>query len=118
MPLRQYFMWVGGFLLLGLFAADWCLPAPVVHARSAIPPQERVNLRIHSDQKWPERVVFDTTGSRLASAADKSPVPEVLASRDRGQAKQLTLLFLQTLNRAWFGIEESEHATNWKTHRS
>jgi hypothetical protein len=118
MPLRQYFMWVGSFLLLGLFAADWCLPAPVVHARSAIPPQERVNLRVHSDQKWPERVVFDTTGSRLASAADKSPVPEVLASQDRGQARQLTLLFLQTLNRAWFRIEESEQATNWKTHRS
>jgi hypothetical protein len=117
MPLRQYFTWVGSFLLLGLFAADWWLPT--VHApRSEIPPQERVNLRIRSDQKWPERVVFDTTGSRLASAADNSPVSEVLPSQDRGQAKQLTLLFLQTLNRAWFRIEESEPATNRKTHRS
>lgn len=118
MPLRQYFTWVGSFLLLGLFAADWCLPAPAVHARSAIPPQERVNLRIRSDQKWPERVVFDTTDSRLASAADNSRVPEGLPSQDRGQARQLTLSFLRTLNRAWFRIEESEHATNWKTHRS
>jgi hypothetical protein len=116
MPLRQYFMWVGSLLLPGLFAADWCLPAPVLHARSAIPPQERVNLRIRSDQKWPERVVFDTTGSRLASAADKSPVPE--PTQDYGQARQLTLSFLQTLNKAWFRIEESEQATNRKTHRS
>lgn len=111
-------MWVGSLLLLGLFAADWCLPAPVVHARPAIPPQERVNLRIRSDQKWPERVVFDTTGSRLASAADKSPVAEVLPSQDRGQARQLTQLFLQTLNKAWFRIEEQEQATSKKTHRS
>ena len=118
MPLRQYFMWVGSLLLLALFAADWCLPAPVHAPRSAIPPQARVNLRIHSDQKWPERVVFDTTDSRLASAADKSPVPEVLPSQDRAQAKQLTLSFLQTLNRAWFRIEESEQATNSKTDRS
>jgi hypothetical protein len=40
------------------------------------------------------------------------------ASERSRPAKQLTLLFLQTLNRAWFGIEESEHAANWKTHRS
>ena len=68
MPLRQYFTWVGSFLLLGLFAADWCLPAPVVDApRSGIPLHERISLRIHSDQKWPERVVFDTTGSEHAT---------------------------------------------------
>jgi hypothetical protein len=109
---------MGSLLLLGLFVADWCLPAPIVRAPSQIPPQERVNLRIRSDQKWPERVVFETTGSRLASAADKSPMVEVLPSQDSGEVKQLTLLFLQTLNRTWFRIEESAQATNWKTHRS
>src|SRR5258705_4523892 len=117
MPLRQYFAWVGSILLAGLFVADWCFPAPVHAPRSEILPHERVNLRIHSDHKWPEKVVFDTTGSRLASAADKSPASEMSPSQDRGQVRQLTLLFLQTLNRAWFGIEESEHATNWKTNR-
>ena len=51
MPLRQYFMWVGSILLVMLFAADWCFPAPVAHApHSEIPPNERINLRIHSDE--------------------------------------------------------------------
>jgi hypothetical protein len=68
MPLRQYFTWMGSFLLLGLFAADWCFPAPVVHTpRSEIPLHERISLRIHSDHKWPERVVFDTTRSEHAT---------------------------------------------------
>lgn len=68
MPLRQYFTWVGSLLLLGLFAVDWCLPAPAVHApRSGLLLHERISLRIHSDHKWPERVVFDTTGSEHAA---------------------------------------------------
>jgi hypothetical protein len=29
MPLRQYFAWVGSILLVALFVADWCFPAPV-----------------------------------------------------------------------------------------
>jgi hypothetical protein len=118
MPLRQYFAWVGSILVVALFVADWCLPAPFHAPHPEIPPSERVNLRIRSDHKWPDKVVLDTTGSRLAFASNKSPASEVLTSQDRSQAKQLTLLFLQTLNRAWFGIEESEHATNGKTHRS
>jgi hypothetical protein len=81
MPLRQYLAWVGSTLLVMLFAADWCFPAPVAHApHSEIPPNERINLRIHSDHKWPERVVFDTTRSRLTPAAGVSPEPDVLPS--------------------------------------
>jgi hypothetical protein len=67
MPLRQYFAWVGGLLLVGLFAADWLFPAPVHAPRSEIPPNETVNLRIRSDQKWPERVVIDA-GRRARDA--------------------------------------------------
>ena len=89
MPLRQYFMWVGSILLVMLFAADWCFPAPVAHApHSEIPPNERINLRIHSDHKWPERVVFDTTRSRLTPAAGVSPEPDVLPSPNPAQAEQ------------------------------
>jgi hypothetical protein len=81
MPLRQYFMWVGTILLVMLFAADWCFPPPVAHApHSEIPPNERINLRIHSDVRWPERVVFDTTRSRLTPTAGVSPEPDVLPS--------------------------------------
>ena len=62
MPLFQYFGWVGSFLLAALFAANWCCSAPTARApRSDVPLNQRINIRIHTDHKWPERVVFDTT---------------------------------------------------------
>jgi hypothetical protein len=82
MPLRQYFVWVGSFLLVGLFAGDWCFPAPAHAARSEIPLNARINLRIRSDHKWPERVVFETARSRLQPAADVNPEPNVLPSQN------------------------------------
>lgn len=70
MPLLQYFGWVGGFLLAALLAASWCISAPIAPAASAnLPLDQKINIRIHTDQKWPERVVFDTTHSRLAPEA-------------------------------------------------
>jgi hypothetical protein len=72
MPLLQYFGWVGGSLVAALFAADWCCSAPIVPApRSDVPFDQKINIRIHSDQKWPERVVFDTTRSTLAEKPDE-----------------------------------------------
>ena len=67
MPLFQYFGWVGGFLFAALLAANWCSSAPIALApRSDVPFDQRINIRIHTDHKWPERVVFDTTRSALA----------------------------------------------------
>jgi hypothetical protein len=66
MPLFQYFGWVGGFLFVALFAVNWCVSAPIAAApNSNVPFDQKINIRIHTDQKWPERVVFDTTGSTL-----------------------------------------------------
>jgi hypothetical protein len=74
MPLFQYFGWVGSCLLAALFAANWCLSAPIAPAPpSDVPPNQRVNIRIHTDHKWPERVVFDTTRSALAREARLLP---------------------------------------------
>jgi len=71
MPLLKYFGWVGSFLLAALFAANWCCSAPIVRApRSDVPFDQKINIRIHSDQKWPERVVFDTTRPTLAQKPD------------------------------------------------
>jgi hypothetical protein len=58
MLLGRYFLYVGGALLVLLFVADFCLPK--------LPASERANIdlpaiRIHSDQKWPDRVVYDTS---------------------------------------------------------
>jgi hypothetical protein len=70
MPLLQYFGWVGGFLLAALLAASWCISAPIAPAPdSDVRLDQKINIRIHTDQKWPERVVFDTTRSRLAREA-------------------------------------------------
>jgi hypothetical protein len=65
LPLRAYFLSVGGALLLVLFAAHWVLPAPLPsrHAASqSVPP-----IRIRSDVKGPQAVVIDT--SRVPSTA-------------------------------------------------
>jgi hypothetical protein len=71
MPLFQYFGWAGASLFVALPAANWCMSAPIAAApRSDVPLDQRINIRIHTDHKWPERVVFDTTRSTLAQRGD------------------------------------------------
>ena len=59
-PVRGYFLWVGGALLVLLFAANSLLPAPLpsklIESHSALPP-----IRITSELKGPEAVVIDTS---------------------------------------------------------
>jgi hypothetical protein len=59
-PVRGYFLWVGGALLVLLFAADSLLPAPppskLIVSHSTLPP-----IRITSELKGPEAVVIDTS---------------------------------------------------------
>lgn len=66
-PLRGYFLSVGGALLLLLLAADWVLPAPLptrfVESDSALPP-----IRIRSEVRPPEAVVIDTNRPELVEA--------------------------------------------------
>jgi len=65
MPLARYFLYVGGALLTLVFLLDACLTGlPVIersHANSPV-------IRIHSDRKWPERIVFDTTLPTIVAA--------------------------------------------------
>ena len=69
MPLLKYFGWVGSFLVAALFAASWCFSVPIARSRpSDVPLNQRINIRIHTDHKWPDRVVFDTSRWRLAPA--------------------------------------------------
>ena len=88
MPIRKYFSWVGSFLLAALFVADWWLPNPVAHPHSEIPPNERVNLRIRSDQKWPERIVFDTTHPRPSLAVETHPEPDIGPKQELAGSEQ------------------------------
>jgi hypothetical protein len=65
MPVFQYFGWVGSFLIATLLAANWCLPAPMA-PHPGVPLDQKIKIRIHTDHKWPERVVFDTAGAVVA----------------------------------------------------
>jgi hypothetical protein len=60
MPVARYFLFVGGALLALLFVLDAVLPKVPV-AASTEASADRSTIRIHSDRKWPERVVFDTS---------------------------------------------------------
>ena len=64
MPIARYIAFVGSLLVAILFIADWYLPmAPTqsVTSREA----DKPIMRIKSDQKWPERIVFDTNAPTI-----------------------------------------------------
>lgn len=60
MPLARYFLFVGGVLLALLFISGSMLPKSPM-AESAVLGVERSSLKIDSDRKWPERIVFGTS---------------------------------------------------------
>jgi hypothetical protein len=94
MPLMRYFVFVGGALLALLLIANACLPAlPVADSsRSAV---DLSVIRIHSDTKWPERVVFDTTRPTIVpalvvAAMAEAPLPQksTVAEPAKGQVRE------------------------------
>jgi hypothetical protein len=104
MPLARYFSYVGGVLLALLLVLDAYLPkAPVVERADANLPV----IRLHSDRKWPERVVYDTSlptiiPAQIASGKASIPAPatvtdvsiktserEAIAQMQPSDAKQL-----------------------------
>ncbi len=72
MPLARYFLFVGGVLLALLFASNAVLPnssstdGPVAGLSDTA--RDLPTVRIASDRKWPERVVFDTSIQTLVPA--------------------------------------------------
>jgi hypothetical protein len=68
MPLFLYFGWVGRFLLAALLADNWYLPVPIA-PQSGVPLDQKISIRIHTDHKWPERVVLDNSGTMVAQKA-------------------------------------------------
>jgi hypothetical protein len=86
MPVLRYFLFVGGALLALLFAVDAVVPKePLVTAAEASATSESATtenpgLRIRSDRKWPERIVFDTSMPTIVppaqtAATEVSPPP-------------------------------------------
>lgn len=68
MPVARYFLLVGGVLLALLFLSNEVLPQLPVAERVAETGPNKSVIRINSDRKWPERVVFDTNMPTIAPA--------------------------------------------------
>jgi hypothetical protein len=77
MPVARYFLFVGGVLLALLLAIDAFVPQQAVvasqAASQAAPSVDKTVVRIRSDQKLPERVVYDTSLPTIV------PPPAVIA---------------------------------------
>jgi hypothetical protein len=100
MPLARYFLYVGGVLLTLVFILDACLvKLPVVE-------RAHVNLpviRIHSDRKWPERIVFDTTRptivpARAAIVEDRVASPATVAGVAVREREREAFALMQSSN--------------------
>ncbi len=64
MPLVRYFFYVGAVLVALLIISDAYLPKmPMPESAAA----DLSMIRIRSDRKWPERVVFDTSSPAFAA---------------------------------------------------
>jgi hypothetical protein len=61
MPVARYFLYVGGALLALLYVIGTLLPHEAMVASNDASAVERPVVRIHSTQKLPERVVYDTS---------------------------------------------------------
>jgi hypothetical protein len=88
MPVARYFLLVGGVLLALLFLSNEVLPQLPVAERVAEAGPDRSAIRINSDRKWPERVVFDTNmptivppvaPALVAKAEAAAPAPAAVA---------------------------------------
>ena len=69
MPLRQYFLFVGGALLTLLLAANWLMPGP--RSNKLIDSDVKLPvIRIYSERKGPEAVVIEPSKSMIGPTLD------------------------------------------------
>jgi hypothetical protein len=91
MPVARYFLFVGGVLLALLFALDAFAPQQVAVASNAAPSIDKTVVRIRSDQKPPERVVYDTSLPTIvppaAAKTQIAAVPPALVADTTAQVR-------------------------------
>lgn len=61
MPLLRYFVFIGAALLVLLFVSDAVLPKQPLPSFLNVASSDQPVVRVHSERKWPERIVFDTS---------------------------------------------------------
>jgi hypothetical protein len=88
-PVARYFVYVGSVLVALLFVANWMWPssAPVQAPDGAAQAAAEAPIaRIHSTQKWPDKIEFDTSKPTIVPplapvvAATVPPDPAVAAN--------------------------------------
>jgi hypothetical protein len=100
MPLARYFYYVGGVLLALLFIADAYLPKLPVADRADTASH---NIRIHSDRKWPERIVYDTNRPTI--------IPAQVANTEESAAAPATIAPAKAAEREAFAQLRSSQAS-------
>jgi hypothetical protein len=93
-PLGRYFAVVGPALLALLILAPWYFPNGTTSRENGAPSVHGSAIRINSDQKWPERVVMDTTLPTIVPAqpnvvAASTPIAPASKVRDFAEMKPL-----------------------------
>jgi hypothetical protein len=97
MPVARYFLFVGGTLLALLFALDAFVPQQTVLAGNAATSINKTVVRIRSDRKLPERIVYDTSlpTSVPPAAATETAVAPGPPAADVGAHVQVRDTFAQ-----------------------
>src|SRR3954447_4282506 len=111
MPIIRYFICVGGLLLTLLFFLDQNQPSVAAASRAEV---DRSILRIKSDQRWPERIVFDTNASPLRASPPVAESVTAAASRD---AFAFAPAVPPTITPAKAAVEKPAAARRWKPAR-
>ncbi len=111
MPLARYFFFVGGVLLALLFISDAFLPKLRVADRAYT---DLPVIRIHSNGKWPERVVYDTSlptiiPAQIANTDASVPPPEATDVSAKAQMRE-ALAQLQPSDAEQLGQSEPKNA--------
>lgn len=100
MPIFRYFMFVGGALLVLLFAADFVWPKSPVAEVVVGASYDQPLIRIRSDRQLPERVVLDTSQPTIAAPVTKTAT--VAAPQPTAQADPLADMSAKTRVRETF----------------
>jgi hypothetical protein len=95
MPVARYFLSVGAVLLALLFALDAFAPQQLAVADNTAPSINKTVVRIRSDQKLPERVVFDTSLPTIVPPAATTQIVAAAAAADVSAQAQLRDTFAQ-----------------------
>jgi hypothetical protein len=72
-PIARYFIFVGGTLAALLFIPGWLLPTPPATFADQSVAIDRAVIRIKSVERWPEKVILDTSRLTITPPVAMSP---------------------------------------------